>query len=94
MEKPAKAVQTDINTNTSPMNKLQKYVDMLERDIRRTGKLLHSEAIWELASSENCSKTTGLLKDASKHMTELVDWVDIHKSTLTKDKTESQTETA
>ena len=86
--------QTETKTNTDPMEKLQKYVDMLGRDNRRVGKLLHSEAIWDLANEKNHAKTMSLLKIALKQTEELVNWVAVHEKALTKKESQGQSEKA
>lgn len=94
MEKATKSLLTNTKINTEPMSKFRKDVDMMERDIRRTGNLLHSDAIWELANETNYTQTVAMLKESLKHLNELVDWVEIHEKTLTKKKAEGQPESA
>lgn len=42
--------------------KLRNDIALLERDLRRAGNLLHSDAIWELANEKNYPEVRDMLK--------------------------------
>lgn len=84
MEKASKINQTNTKTNTEAIDKLRNYVETLGRDLRRASNLLHSDSIWILADDNHHTEVNAMLTEISDRATELVDWVNIHAGTLTK----------
>ena len=84
MEKASKIDQTNTQTKNEAIDKLRKYVAILERDLRRTSNLLHSDSIWTLADISHHVEVNSMLSGISDRATELVDWVNIHAGTLIK----------
>ena len=84
MEKALLNNQANAQTDGQHVIKLRNNVALLERDLRRAGNLLHSDAIWELANEKNYPEVRDMLKKVTDHAEELLDWVKIHEGTLKK----------
>lgn len=84
MEKALLNNQTNTKADSQHIIKLRKDIAFLERDLRRAGNLLHSDAIWELANEKNYPEVCDMLQKITDHAGELLDWVKIHEGTLIK----------
>ena len=93
MEKPLLNNQTNTQADGQHVIKLRNNIALLERDLRRKGNLLHSDAIWELANEKNYPEVRDMLKKVTDHAGELLDWVNIHEGTLTKKNKDASSKT-
>lgn len=84
MEKALINNQNNAQADGQYVVKLRNHVSLLERDLRRAGNLLHSDAIWELANEKNYPEVSDMLKTVTDQAGELLDWVKVHEGTLTK----------